>query len=369
MTPIRVLHVVGIMNMGGLETLIMNIYRNIDRNKIQFDFLVHKEEEGIYDKEIKTLGGNIYKIPYVNKVGPIKYPKILSDFFKNNKQYKIVHSHMNLVSGIILKEAKKAGIPYTIAHAHNINDIGKMYEIIYKRLVGMNINRYSDYKFACSLEAASYIFGKKYSNQVKIIKNGIDLSKFKIDQSKVENVKKELGISEDAFIIGNVARFSEQKNHKFLIDIFRDIVAKKNNSVLVLVGDGKLKAEIYEKIKKYGIEDKVIFTGIRNDIPIMMNLFDVFLFPSLFEGLGIVLIEAQSAGTKCVVSTEVPKEADMNIGLVEFRDLDEPIGNWTNEILKKYNKRYDSLNLIKEQGYDINETVDYIQEFYLKLCR
>lgn len=367
MNVIHVLHVVGIMNRGGIETFIMNVYRNINRNKVQFDFLVHKDEVGDYDKEILALGGKIYKIPYVNKVGPIKYPRILYNFFKEHSEYNIVHSHMNLVSGVILKEAKNAGVKYTIAHGHSTNDMGRFYERFYKKLVGTYLNKYSDYKFACSREAANYIFKEEGSKDCIIIKNGVDLSKFKVTNADVMKVKKEMNIKDNSLVIGNVARFSQVKNHKFLIDVFYEISRKNENAILVLVGDGELKQDIVDKVNKYGIEDKVIFTGIREDIPCIMKMFNVFILPSFFEGLGIVLIEAQACGIKCIVSKNITKEADMNMGLLTYLDINDSINMWADEAIRPYSHPDNTLRNIESLGYDIKKVASFIEDFYENL--
>ena len=373
---IRVLHIVGIMNMGGLENLIMNIYRNIDREKIQFDFLVTREEKGIFDDEITSLGGRIYNIPHMSKVGCIKYKKIVYDFFKNNPQYQIIHCHRDALNSLYLRQAKKNNVPVRIAHSHNIRlvedkTIKGILKLIIKKYFMISTNKNSTDYFACSDDAAKWLFGKNIKKSVKIINNGIESKKYKYKKNIATNIRKELGINEDTLLIGNVARFDLQKNHDFLIDVFNSFSKETPNCKLCLVGEGTLMDNIKYKVKTLNIEDKVIFLGIRNNINEIMMGFDVFVFPSLFEGLGIVLIESQASGLNCLVSDQVPKESDMDMNLINYIPIDK-IDIWV-EKLKIINKqkmrlreeRNSDISKIMENGYDIATTVDYLENFYI----
>lgn len=375
--PIRVLHIVGIMNMGGIENLLMNIYRNIDREEIQFDFLVTREEKGIFDDEIKSLGGNIYNIPHMSSVGVLKYKKILFEFFKEHKEFRIVHCHRDALCSIYLKQAKKAKIQVRIAHSHTIKLAeGKGAKGIMNTLIKryfMLFTRYSatDY-FACSKDAGKWLFGQKIANnKLNVIKNGININKYIYSQKIALEIRQKLGVSDNTFLIGHVGRFELAKNHTFLVDIFEQLQKEISNVELCLVGDGSLIEEIKRKVNKLGIQDKVKFLGIQNNINELMMAFDTFLFPSLFEGLGIVAIEAQATGLPCVVSNEIPKEVDLGLGIIHFIDLAN-CKIWVNKIqdimisiLKRTNSRTSDKKTIVEKGYDIEQTIIWMQRFYL----
>lgn len=377
---IRILHIVGIMNMGGLENFLMNVYRNIDRNKIQFDFLVTREEKGIFDEEIKLLGGNIYNIPKMETVGYNKYSKILYDFFKNHNEYKIVHCHRDALCSVYLKQAKKANIPVRIAHSHTTDIIEnknfKGYiKIFIKNMFKKYIDKYGTNFFACSKEAGIWLFGEKISNKrLVIVRNAIDLERYKYDENIDNNIRFKLGIHEDTFLIGHVGRFDLPKNHKFLVDLIKEVDKSIDNYKVCLVGDGHLKAEIIKLVKQYRLEDKFLFLGIRNNVNELMMAFDLFLFPSLFEGLGIVLIEAQSTGLKCLISDNIPREVDMNLGLVQFLNIDNK-NEWIDRICYTYknrnrlcinSSRSSTLKKVKEYGYDIFDVSNYLTKFYIE---
>lgn len=364
--------------MGGLENLIMNIYRNIDREKIQFDFLVTREEKGIFDEEIKALGGKIYNIPHMSKVGYKKYTSILYNFFKEHSEYRIVHCHRDALCSIYLNQARKANIPVRIAHSHNIRlsetrDIKGIITTLIKKCCMPFTVKNATHHFACSKDAGEWLFGKKIANEkLQIINNGIDTKKYIYDEKISRKIRSELNISKETLLIGHVGRFDIQKNHDFLIDIVNELKLDIPDFKLCLVGEGRLKVDIKEKIKRLNLEDNVIFLGIRNDINELMMAFDIFTFPSLFEGLGIVLIEAQATGLKSLTSDQVPKEADMNVGLLDFLPLDN-IEHWINEIKiisenkqKLREDRCSKQNLIINNGYDIFTTTSYIQDFYIE---
>lgn len=368
MKPIRVLHVVGVMNRGGLETFIMNAYRHIDREKIQFDFLVHKKEPGAFDEEIRSLGGKIYKIPYINNVGHFGYINELDKFFGSHKEYKVVHSHMNTMSGLILRAAKKQGIRVRVAHSHSTKYATSLLEKTYKRLVSFGIPYSAMHFFACSYEAGRALYGKKIAkNEMEIIKNGIALDDFSYSKKGKAEIRKEFGIDNKTFVIGHVGRFQKMKNHTRIIDIFNEFHNSKPESILVLVGDGELRVEIEEKVKKLGIEKSVKFLGVRSDVNRVMQIFDSFLFPSLYEGLPVTLIEAQTAGLNCVISANISKEVDMNLGLIKFVDLDQSNTIWASKLMELSTLTCNDVkNSLKENGYDIVETAKRLQSFYIK---
>ncbi|MEI2364315.1 glycosyltransferase family 1 protein [Priestia megaterium] len=365
MEPIRILHAVGVMNRGGLETLIMNIYRNIDRDRFQFDFLVHQETQGAFDNEIKALGGKIHHIPYVTKIGHFGYIKALDSFFAKHQDYKIVHSHMNAMSGLILRSAKKNGIPVRIAHSHSAKYGSSMFEKVYKKTVSLYIPTTANHLFSCSQKAGSSLFGKKLANnRMTIIKNGVDLKKFNLNNEKRVKIRKELGFDEDTYILGHVGRFQEMKNHEFLVDVFASFHKKNPNSALVLVGDGVLRNKIEKKVNDLNLNKVVHFLGIRGDVHELMQGFDVLLLPSLYEGLPVTIVEAQALGVKCIISDSITREVDLNLGLVKFISLNAPISDWIEELSQKSLIQDDFHKLIKQNGYDIATTSNWLENFY-----
>ncbi|MEH7112580.1 glycosyltransferase family 1 protein [Neobacillus niacini] len=362
-SPIKILHVVVNMNRGGAETLLINLYRNIDRSKVQFDFLTCKK--GVFDSEIEEMGGKIHRIPYITEVGHKGYIKALDKFFLANSYYNIVHSHMDKMSGLILRAAKKANIPVRIAHSHNTQSEGNFLAKIYKWYAGSNIKKFANYRFACSNAASNWLYGENAESQ--IIKNGVDLTKFSFSNQLRNQVRKELGINSDTFVVGHVGRFNHQKNHTFLIDIFKEYWNKNSNSILILIGDGSLRKQIEQKVRDCNIENHVKFLGIRSNIYELIQAFDVFVFPSLHEGLPVTIMEAQAVGISCLVSDTVTTEVDVGIGLVSFLSL----GNksiWAKELQLVKKSAVNTFHIaLRENGYDILDAANNLEDYYLKL--
>ena len=362
MEPIRVLQVVTIMNRGGLETMLMNYYRKIDREKIQFDFMVHREERGDYDDEIEAMGGKIYRMPSIRPGNYRKYFKQLDEFFKNHLEYRVVHSHINENSGFVLRAAKKYKVPCRIAHSH-LSNLKLDYKYLF-RLYGRSYLNYNTTEyFACSKNAGNWLF-KNPKKEIIILNNVVDTELFLPNEKIRQKIRKELNI-EDKFVIGHIGRFNPQKNHTFLIDIFNEILKIEKESVLLLIGEGYLFDEIKEKVKKLSLQDNVKFLGLRTDIPKLMQGMDLFLFPSLFEGLPVVLVEAQSAGLKCVTSTGVTEESDLT-NTLEFYDLNISPKEWAEKIVNLDRKKYDNSTILKKKGYDSSTNINWLVDFYFK---
>lgn len=358
--PIRVLHVVTYMGRGGLETMIMNYYRNMDRSKVQFDFLTHRDERWDYDDEIEELGGKIYHLPRLNPFSP-KYLKSLDNFFKEHKEYKIVHCHQDCLSGIVLKYAKKNGVPFTIAHSHSSNQ-NKDLKYLIKLIAKKSIVKYSDKLFACGKEAGEWMF---CTLDFEILNNAIDTKRYIYNEENSLKMKEKLGIA-DKFAIGHVGRFRYEKNHSFIIDIFKEVCKKESNSVLLLVGDGPLEKEIKKKVNNLGLEDKVKFLGARDDVNDLMQGMDVFILPSLYEGFPLTMIESQASGLDCIISDKVPKECIVTNN-VKSISLEESPEYWANKIIKSKNKKRKNLyNEIQDAKFDIKSNAIWLQEFYLK---
>jgi glycosyltransferase involved in cell wall biosynthesis len=366
--PIRVLHIVVNMNRGGAETLIMNLYRNIDRTKVQFDFLTCKK--GVFDREIIELGGQIHRIPYINEVGHFRYIKSLNHFFSHHNDYTIVHSHLNKMSGFVLRTAKKYGIRHCISHSHNTGGEGGIFAKGYKWYSGLFIPGNSDYKFACSQAASKWLFGNK-SNEAKLLNNGIEPEMFMYSPEIRMKKRKELGIN-NQLVIGHVGRFTKQKNHKFLIEVFAGFVKRRPDSILLLCGDGVLRKDIEKLVNEFNLQEKVKFLGVRNDINQLLQAIDIFLFPSLHEGLPVTLIEAQAAGVPCFISDKITSEVDLGLDLMKFLKLTS-IDLWVTELEKfkveKIQRNISKISQLRDQGYDIKNTATWLQDFYLTNSR
>lgn len=367
--PIRVLQVFAEMNTGGAETMIMNIYRHIDRDKIQFDFIVHTEEKCTFDDEIERLGGRIYRVPrYVVRNHNV-YLKAWKNFFENHLEYKIIHGHVRSTAAIYLWVAKKYKLT-TIAHSHNTSS-GKGVSAIAKNILQYPISNIADYLLACSITAGVWLFGEKavLKDNFRIVNNAIHANDFKFSDDIRTLKRAELGLDEK-FVIGHVGRFHAQKNHDFLIDIFKEFHDINRNSTLLLVGDGELRKSISDKVDDLNLSDSVIFTGIRQDVPELFQAMDVLVFPSLFEGLPVTLIEAQATGLKSVISDQITKEVDLT-DLIVFQPLVSSAKGWAKVIdsvkIENYGNRKQYYKKIKDVGFDIGNTSESLQELYFYL--
>lgn len=371
--PIRVLHVVGNMGIGGIETLIMNIYRNIDRDKVQFDFLIHNPTEGEYAEEIKKLGGHIYRMPVLRDKTRtyywryFEYKSALKKFFSEHKEIKVLHGHMTNTASIYMPIAMKYGnVKCCIAHSHQTEATPGLSGVV-TNILQRHLEKIATDYFACSEEAAKWIYSIEIveNGKVKIIHNGTDVEKYHFDSVEHEKIKNQMGHS-GKIVFGNVARFKKQKNHEFLIDIFAEIHKMNQNTVLILVGQGELEENMKEKVAKLGLDDCVEFLGARNDVPTLLKDFDVFLLPSLFEGLPLVGIEAQAAGLPVLAADTVTKELNIT-GNVEFLSLEKPAKFWAEKILDIVNdfSRRDMTEAVRLAGYDIKETAKWLQTFYI----
>lgn len=364
MEPVRILHVVGRMHPGGMETLIMNIYRNIDTSRVQFDFMVHYERPGEFDDEIRKMGGRIYVMPRTVPQNIFKYQRALKQFFSEHKEYRVIHGHLRSVALFYHSAAKKyGGAKCCIAHAH-IAGREKSITGFFRQLNGRLSQKVTDCVLGCSSDAINYCFPEivKAGKPVTIVKNGIECEKYAFSPEIRNEVRKELGVG-DKYVIGHVGRFFEQKNHKYLIEVFEKICKTRDDCVLLLAGDGPLKNSIEQMCRDKGILEKVIFAGVRNDINRLMQGMDIFLFPSLYEGLGIVLIEAQAASLRCLSSDAVPKDAGIT-DLCEYLPLSD-IDKWVSEAVKPCEDRKNMTRFIKNAGYDIHSTAKWLEDFYV----
>ena len=355
--PIRVLHVVTYMGRGGLETMLMNYYRHIDRDKVQFDFLVHRDFEADYDQEILALGGKIYHLPPLNPIGR-EYLLQLEAFFAEHREYKIVHCHLDCMAGIPLRMAKKYDVPIRIAHAHNSNQI-KNTKYLLKLFYRGIIPKYATKLFACGDKAGTWMFRTK---KFKVLNNAIDAKQYVYSSTVAAEVREMLGILPDELVCGHVGRFMTQKNHDFLLRVFAQM---PDYTKLLLVGDGELRKPMEKLAEELGVRNRVLFMGIRDDVNRLLQAMDVFVFPSLFEGLPVSVIEAQAAGVPCILSDQVSRESKL-VDEVEFLSLNESTEAWVQHILRyQPGSKANTYGIICDAGYDIVKNAEWLQNFYL----
>jgi len=376
MTPVRVLQIFTTMGRGGAESMIMNYYRTIDRRKIQFDFLVHRKERAAFDDEIEAMGGKIYRLSSINPLLPKKYYQELRQFFKRHNNYKIVHSHLNTFSCFPLKIAKEYHIPTRIAHAHiamdpislrstfkSVPNILEATKKTIKLIVKKNIHKHATHYFSCGIKAGKWLFGEHIKFQV--MNNAIDSKAFAYDPEKAKTLKKEFQL-EGQIVLGHIGRFTHQKNHEYLIKVFAEILKSDKQYALVLIGDGPLQQQIKKQAKQLGITKNIHFLGLQTNIPKLLQLLDVFIFPSYYEGLPVTLIEAQAAGLKIFASNTISTEVQLTKD-IQFLPITNVPKTWADAIVKLGAiKKATNLQQIVNGNYDIISNTQKIQKFYLQ---
>lgn len=365
--PIRVASVIGRYIGGGVEAVTINYYRNIDKNKVQLDFICDEDSTNIPYEEIERMGGKVIIIPSYSK--PFKYHKALKRVLKESN-YKIIHSNINTLSVFSLFAAKCAGVPVRIAHSHSTTNKKEKKKNLMKQILRPFSKVFATDYMCCSELAGRWLFGNKEYDKgnVYLLNNAIDLDKFKYNESLRKKKRKELGIKDDTLVIGHIGRFVAQKNHDFLIDIFNEIHKKNNNSILLLAGQGPLMEDIKNKVKELNLDDNVKFLGQRNDANELYQAFDVFLLPSLYEGLPVVGVEAQAAGLLCYLSDDMTKETKV-LDTTKFMSLNNTPKEWADNILddvKKY-KRIDTSKEMTAKNFNIKEEAKKLEEYYLNL--
>ena len=366
--PIRVLHVIGIMNRGGAETMIMNLYRHIDRSKVQFDFVENSSEPAVFDEEILSLGGRIFRCPHYNGKNHFTYVKWWNDFFKAHpKEYPIVHGHLGSTASIYLSVAKKYGA-YAIAHSHSSGTDHSLHSYLY-RMMSYNTRNVADYFFACSEAAGTDRFGRKVisGDHYAVLNNAIDVNQFSYNSRVREVVRDELGIGQNQLVVSHIGRYTKEKNHEFILKIFSELRKLGIGARLLMIGDGTLRTHIMQMAEQASLSSDVIFTGVRSDVERLMQAMDVFVLPSLYEGLPVTMVEAQAAGLPCIISDKVPPECILTEGLVDVMPLSASPGAWAEKILaKRAIPRTDRQAEIAAHGFDITTEAVKLQEFYLK---
>lgn len=360
--PIRILCVFSRLGRGGAESMCMNLYRNIDRNKVQFDFVKHTPTTGAFEGEILALGGRIYEAPRYMIFNHISYQKWWSNHLKAHPEHQIIHGHFFTISPVYFSIARRLG-RITIGHCHTTDQQEKDLKTKLKKRIQKRTEKYSDYCFACSQEAGKWLFPHK---EFTVLNNAVDAEKFKFDAAIRDEVRTELSL-DDSFTVGIVGSLSEVKNPFGTIEIFKAVHDKMPGAKLLWAGGGALEQAIRQKLKEENLTDAVIMTGVRSDVDRLMQAMDVFILPSLFEGLPVVLVEAQAAGLTCFCSEAVTTEADIT-GLCHFLPLGQP-DLWADQILSTDLTRYDTRETIRAAGYDIHTTAQWLQDFYLNLNR
>lgn len=359
---IRILQCVNNMHRAGLETMLMNYYRNIDRDQIQFDFLTHRPERGDYDDEIEQLGGRVY---YAPRLYPQNYPAYfayMKRFFAEHPEYRIVHSHIDSMSYLPLLAAKKAGIPIRIAHSHNTS-LDRDFKYLLKQYFRKRIPSVANVHLTCGVEAGEFLFGDR---NAQVIPNAVDAEKFYFDPQLRQKTREQLNLQEE-FVVGHVGRMTYQKNHKKLIEIFNALQQKKPRSKLILIGVGEKESEVRRQVQDLGLENKVLFLGKQTAVNELYQAMDVFVLPSFYEGIPVVGIEAQLADLPCFFSDTVSREAVFN-SRTYYMSLQEPAEQWADAILRQSSQlRSAEREEIIGSCYNIKHAYKMLQDFYLSV--
>ncbi len=366
----RVLHIVSALERGGAEMMIMNIYRRINHRELQFDFVSHGLQEGEFEAEIRNLGGRIYRINSLGRAGPVAYIKNLISIIRGGR-YEAIHVHTDFQGGVVAFAAFLAGVKIRICHSHCTSwNRGKhgIQAVGLQALKGMT-QLFANQYCACSQEAGRFLFGSNYQ-KMNILNNTIDVASYQsLKEVDRQLGRAKLGIPEENIVIGHVGRFSESKNQAFILKLLHHLHQNGVKVSAIFIGEGPLKQKTEAEAERLGLAELVHFPGIQEDVPKWMYLFDVFVFPSLFEGFGIAVLEAQCAGTPCIVSDGVPAAVDVGLGLVTNLSLDGPIHKWTEAISGAAAQQRLSLPVIHEyylqNSFDIEHSVRQWEELYM----
>ncbi|MBR6979908.1 MAG: glycosyltransferase family 1 protein [Prevotella sp.] len=366
--PIRVLMLFTILNRGGAETMVMNYYRAIDRSKVQFDFVVHREEEGDYEEEIRSLGGKIYRMMPLRPHTFSKYEKQIAAFFDEHPEYHIIHGQCSESGYFFYKEASRRGIPVIIAHAHNSHVKFDLRWIV-RTWMKHQMRPYLTHYFACGEEAAEWLFGKQLAKKAIILRNAVDTQDYHFDAQLREEKRKELGLAPTTLVLCHIGRFDKVKNHVFILEIFGELLKKRPDAQLLLIGDGDLREQTEKKASQKGLLGKVRFLGVRRDVNELLQAADAMIFPSLFEGLPVTLVEAQCTGLPCVISKNIPSEAVLT-DLVEQVSLSESVAIWAEKLITATTQPHNRptyAERVAAAGFDIKSNSQWLEDFYLNV--
>lgn len=357
--PMRVAQVIGKMASGGVESVVYNYYRAMDHNEIQFDFFVDEDSTAKFPQDLLDMGARVYVVPPYQKM--VRYHRELYRLFKENR-YRIVHSHINTLNIFPLFAAWRAGVPVRICHNHSTAHWGEGMKTLLKYILRPFNKIFATDYFACGETAGRWMYGDRCFDvgKVTVMPNAIDTEKFAFDPEARVRLREELGIPQDVFVVGHVGRFTYQKNHSFLVDIFAELLKEKPDARLLLIGEGELMGQIQEKVRRLGIEGSVIFTGARGDVNKLYSVMDVFCLPSFYEGMPVVALEAQANGLPCVFSDQVSKESKISLEF-QFLDINQALNKWVELLLHSKTKRKGS-NIVP----DIKKKASVIKTFYIR---
>lgn len=362
---IRVLHMIASLDVGGSQTMMMNIYRGIDRSKFQFDFVIDRPEETYFAEEIKSLGGRVYTMPAFRGTNAGEIKRDWNNFFYTHPEYHILHSHVRSYASLYLPVAHEHGVK-TIIHSHSTSTGGGVKGAV-KSVMQLPLRHQADVLMACSVDAGIWLFGRRacQSERFILLPNGIDTRLFAADPAARTHYRRELGLG-GRYVIGNVGRFYDVKNHSFLLDVFRRVRDRDDSAVLLLVGVGPLQQAMAQKAVELGVAEHVIMTGNRDDVPALLGAMDVFAFPSLWEGLPMTVVEAQAAGLPCVISDTITDEVNVS-PLVEKLPLGDA-DRWADALLQR-RPRMDVTRDVIRAGFDIRTSTRRLAELYTELDR
>lgn len=362
--PIRILHMIGSLNIGGSQAMVINLYKNIDRSKIQFDFILDHPLETYYKDTVLSLGARVYEMPTFTGKNYFQVRKAWARFFLDHPEYKILHSHVRSYASIYIPIAKRCGLK-TIIHSHSTSN-GAGISSIVKRIMQFPLRYQADYLIACSTQAGCWLFGEKacQKSNYLFLPNAINVDMYRYSENESQACRGKLGLT-GKFVVGHVGRFHRSKNHAFLLDVFAEICKHRSDAMLLLIGDGELRGEISEKIKVLELQDRVILAGNCNNVPELLQVMDVFAFPSAWEGLPVTVIEAQAAGLRCFISDNITKDVDVS-ELVVRLPINDPCV-WADNILRVTTERVDVSQNIRAAGFDVSDTAMRLVNFYCSI--
>ena len=364
---IRVLQVIGSLYLGGSQTMVMNLYRNIDRRKMQFDFIIDHTVDMDFEEEIKRLGGKIYIMPTFKGYNIVQVIKAWNHFFASHPEYKVIHSHVRSYASVYLPIAKKYGLK-TVIHSHSTSN-GSGFSALVKQIMQYPLRYQADCYVGCSQHAGKWLFGQKVVEGSKfyVLQNAIDIKGYQYNEVARDLIRKELGLNSE-ILFGHVGRFHESKNPIFLLEVFHQLHCKMPNSKLAMVGDGDLRTKIEEKIRQLDLEENVYLLGTRSDVKAILQAMDCFLFPSCWEGVPVTVVEAQAAGLPCFVSDTVTKDVGVS-ELVHYLPINQGTEPWIKAIIDDKLERKSVAEEIKHAGFDITSTSKWLMDLYMELLK
>ena len=364
---IRVLHMIGSLDCGGSQMMVINLYKAIDRSRVQFDFVIDHSDQRALAPVVESLGANIYEMPTYKGVNIGEVKRAWEQFFTQHPEYKILHVHVRSYASLFIPIAKKHGL-ITIVHSHSTSN-GNGIKAAVKDAMQLPIRWQADYFFGCSKKAGEWLFGNKIVNgpRYHMLPNSIDMNLYQYNAIDRKKCRDELGVSETQKVYVHVGRFHPAKNHKFLLDVFAKLIKKQSNSILLLVGDGQLRPDIENQMQMLGIERNVLLLGHRDDVHYILQAADCFLFPSRWEGLPVTVVEAQAVGLPCLISDNISDDVCIS-DLVHKIPINHGEDIWVDAMLTFDYSRRDVSEEIKKAGFDVSATAQWLTEFYEKLA-